>query len=692
MGDPAEIRPAMPTQWREQVVSGLAAPFARLVEDVRSRLGRRAVKRGDAARDRRDWQDAAAAYAEALRHLSGRAPVWVQYGHALRESGELRGAEAAYRAAIARRPEDGDARLHLAMTLAQHAVAAGEAGDWPGAAAAMAEAVQTAPAHGFLWAHYGHVLKEGGDLAGAEAAYARAVAAEAGSAQAPVFQAWLMEARARAARLRGDWPAAATALAEAVRVAPGLAAFRAQLGHALKEAGDLLGAEVAYRVTLDQAPEDAATRLHLAELLMRRGAATEAARQLLAHLRAAPAAAIPPATLRRCLDALGVAAQAAIGARIDAAGPAELEATFTPLVRRGAMDAALAPVAARALVRTGRPEQAAALLGDVLWHDPTDAVARRALIAIKAGLNRAARQRAAAEHGVAPEDLPSSLRFIAFGTTGVCNASCIHCPTNKPETAQVPRVTMPMPLFERIVRQIAELHLSVRMQLSFGLFGDALVDPLVAQRVQLVRRLLPDVRLSVNTNGAAYNPALHRPLFEQTSIIALHCESLRAEVYDRLMAPLRLRNVMPKIEAILRDFPGKVHVSIPVSRMNQDEIPEMERWFRERGAACVQTDPLSSRCSQDRSLFDSLAFDPRPIRCGPEIVEDLIVDCDGLVTICCNDFQRKEPIGDLSKQSLIETLLSPERRLMREQFATGRHEERSTCRICYGDVRPEDMG
>jgi hypothetical protein len=320
--------------------------------------------------------------------------------------------------------------------------------------------------------------------------------------------------------------------------------------------------------------------------------------------------------------------------------------------------------------------------------DPCDEATRQALIALKGRLNAEARRRIAAEHGAAPEALPRALRFVAFGTTGVCNASCIHCPTGKPATAHVPRVTMPMPLFERIIRDMAALHLTVDIQMSLGLFGDGLVDPLVLERVRLVRRLLPDAKVSVNTNGAAYNPAKHRELFEQTSTIAVHCESLRPEVYDELMAPLRLKNVLPKIEAILRDFPGKVHVSVPVSRRNRDEIPEIWRWFRDRGAANVQIDALSSRCATDRSLFDSLALAPIPIRCAPDVTDDLIVDCDGRVVICCQDFGREEPIGDLSKQSLVQTLLSAERRLVGEQFAAGRHAERQTCERCYGDAAP----
>ncbi len=501
-----------------------------------------------------------------------------------------------------------------------------------------------------------------------------------------------------AARRRRDWHAAIAAYAEALRRAPWRSRVWVLYGHALKEAGLLPAAEQAYRDALSLDPDHPDTLLHLSHLLHRRGAGPEATALLLRGLRRAP-------TMRPLVEEAGRVVRAHLGFLSDAAGAALLrrleagaegsaadlaraEPVVAELAARHPGDAALARLRARLLEARGAGEEAARALGEVLWHDPCDEPTRQALIALKSRLNAVARQHVAARHGAAAEDLPASIRFIAFGTTGVCNASCIHCPTGKPETAHVPRTTMPMPLFERILREMAELHLTVRMQVSFGLFGDGLVDPLVLDRVRLVRRLLPDAVISVNTNGAAYNPAKHKAIFEQTSIIAVHCESLRPEVYDELMAPLRLRNVRPKIEAILRDFPGKVHVSVPLSRRNRDEVPDIVRWFRDRGAANVQLDALSSRCATDRSLFDSLALRPQIVRCEPEIAEDLIIDCDGRVMICCQDFRREEPIGDLSRQSLVETLLSPERRRLREQFAQFRHAERKTCARCFGDPVP----
>jgi tetratricopeptide (TPR) repeat protein len=283
--------------------------------------------------------------------------------------------------------------------------------------------------------------------------------------------------------------------------------------------------------------------------------------------------------------------------------------------------------------------------------------------------------------------LPEHLRFVNLGTTGTCNASCVHCPTGKPETAHVPRATMPMALFEKIIDGIDELGLTITDQVAFGMFGDGLLDPLVARRGEYLRSRMPDVQLTVNTNGAAFNAARHERLNATVSVIALHCESLIPETYDYLMQPLRAERVFPKYQEILDCFPGKVVVSVPASRRNLAELPDIRRWFLGHGARDVVFDPLSSRCAEDRSLFDSLALNPQPIRCSTVVLEDLIVDCDGKVLICCQDFQRLEGIGDLMTESMEAVLTGLQRRATHRLLAEGRHEELATCSRCHGDIR-----
>lgn len=279
------------------------------------------------------------------------------------------------------------------------------------------------------------------------------------------------------------------------------------------------------------------------------------------------------------------------------------------------------------------------------------------------------------------------LRCVGIGTTGTCNASCVHCPTGKESTSLSPRQPMPMDLFRKIIDGIVEEGVGIEHNISFGLFGDGLVDPFVVERARYLRERLPDALFSVNTNGAAFNLQRHQALSGFVSVIALHCESLVPETFDHLMAPLRLKNVLPKYEAILRAFPNKVRVSVPVSRANFAELEDIRTWFLDRGVRDVVFDPMSSRCAEDRSVFDRLSLAPIPIRCGVDVAADLIVDCDGKVLTCCQDFSRLESIGDLAVESFRETMTSLQRVTFRARMASGRHDELTTCNRCFGDRR-----
>jgi GT2 family glycosyltransferase/tetratricopeptide (TPR) repeat protein len=71
----------------------------------------------DQARDQRQWERAAGYYREALRRRPQNPPIWVQYGHVLKESGHLAEAEKAYRTALACDSRNGDSYIQLGHVL-----------------------------------------------------------------------------------------------------------------------------------------------------------------------------------------------------------------------------------------------------------------------------------------------------------------------------------------------------------------------------------------------------------------------------------------------------------------------------------------------------------------------------------------------------------------------------------------------
>jgi tetratricopeptide (TPR) repeat protein len=71
------------------------------------------IQAADEARDRRDWRTAARLYRRASIRSPGLTSIWVQYGHALKESGNLRAAELAYLRALFRGGSRADTYLQL---------------------------------------------------------------------------------------------------------------------------------------------------------------------------------------------------------------------------------------------------------------------------------------------------------------------------------------------------------------------------------------------------------------------------------------------------------------------------------------------------------------------------------------------------------------------------------------------------
>lgn len=67
----------------------------------------------DIARDAGRWAEAVTLYRDSLKRDPSPSHLWVQFGHALKESGALEEAERAYRSALVRSPDDADGHLQL---------------------------------------------------------------------------------------------------------------------------------------------------------------------------------------------------------------------------------------------------------------------------------------------------------------------------------------------------------------------------------------------------------------------------------------------------------------------------------------------------------------------------------------------------------------------------------------------------
>src|SRR4051812_44454193 len=73
----------------------------------------KAIARGNSARDKLQWTAAAEAYLSAVRAQAELYHIWIQLGHAFKESAKYAEAEDAYRHANSLRPTSSEPLLHL---------------------------------------------------------------------------------------------------------------------------------------------------------------------------------------------------------------------------------------------------------------------------------------------------------------------------------------------------------------------------------------------------------------------------------------------------------------------------------------------------------------------------------------------------------------------------------------------------
>ena len=228
----------------------------------------------DRARETADWQLAARLYGKALERNPRNPPIWVQYGHALKEMGRLEAAEAAYRRAIAYDPRAANSYLQLGHVLKL-----------------QGRTDQATSAYLRAFVLDGSLIDPARELAALEWSEARlaelkeAVGFEAavpdrphGSASGagPRRRRESLITRADRAREAADWQLAARLYGKALERNQRNPPIWVQYGHALKESGRLAEAEKAYRSAICYGPGHADGYLQLGHALKLQGKTEEA--------------------------------------------------------------------------------------------------------------------------------------------------------------------------------------------------------------------------------------------------------------------------------------------------------------------------------------------------------------------------------------------------------------------------------
>ncbi len=92
----------------------------------------------------------------------------------------------------------------------------------------------------------------------------------------------------------------------------------------------------------------------------------------------------------------------------------------------------------------------------------------------------------------------SAVEIINLETSYYCNRKCDYCPVSE-STRQTDQISMEIKLLRKIAIELAEIRYENRISLNG--YNEPLLDKRLEQKIEIIRKNLPWVTLSINSNG-----------------------------------------------------------------------------------------------------------------------------------------------------------------------------------------------
>lgn len=234
---------------------------------------------------------------------------------------------------------------------------------------------------------------------------------------------------------------------------------------------------------------------------------------------------------------------------------------------------------------------------------------------------------------------------INIETNTSCNRFCKHCPNSKFDRGRLENEKlMEEELFKKIIDELAGLKWSGRISPHW--YGEPLLDKRIVDLMRYAREMLPVARLLIFSNGDYLTVDLYNKLVDAG------INKFFITQHGRNMSP-----VMKELFAYLEENPRR---RIPLYYQIIDQTSSLEN----RGG-----------------LIEPKVVEYNP-RCGfPD--NPLVIDFDGNVVLCCNDYLGSVKFGNLREKTLIEIWNSNRYTHIREQLRKKTY-TLSTCKRCTG--------
>lgn len=260
---------------------------------------------------------------------------------------------------------------------------------------------------------------------------------------------------------------------------------------------------------------------------------------------------------------------------------------------------------------------------------------------------------------------------VHLETMAACNARCSFCPSPRLKRKGA---KMSDALLEKLLGELAEIPDTLPFQLSPLKVNEPLLDPRMPEILERIDRQLPQAVVTITTNAAPLSDEIIE-VFSQLRGLDSVWVSLNehdAEAYARVMG-LGQEHTLKRLDELhRRREQGAVRFKVVLSRVGDGTPADREfvAWCRAKYPAFqAVVFPRGDWLGQVEGAAGKAP------RLGCKRWFELSVTATGAVAHCCMDGQAEYPIGDASRQHLLEIYNAPHWRRYRERTVWREHIE-----------------
>ena len=241
-------------------------------------------------------------------------------------------------------------------------------------------------------------------------------------------------------------------------------------------------------------------------------------------------------------------------------------------------------------------------------------------------------------------DILASISSIDITTIDLCNRDCVFCPRHDPQVYPNRNLYMTAEGAAILGQKISTLDYTGTIAISG--FGENLLNPEILGIVKELRKTNPKAYIEANTNGDPLDLAM----FNQLRANGL--DMLNINVYDGPEQIDQFDKMLQKAEG----YRYRVHY-------NPDDYGII---FNNRSG-----------------LIDWIPSEPKDVAGSPCYMPfyKLMIDWNGDVLFCANDWGRERIVGNLFQQSIMDVWMSKEMLKVRMRLSKG-NRNFSPCKTC----------